>query len=45
LFLGALLIASVHWLGSLAWLGLVPLAGAVLLFWTGYRLQRTVQAS
>jgi hypothetical protein len=45
LFLGALLIASVHWLGSLAWLGLVPLAGAVLLFWTGYRLQRIVQAS
>jgi hypothetical protein len=45
LFLGVLLLASSHWLGPLAWLGAVPLVGAVLLFWTGYRLQRIVQAS
>lgn len=45
LFLGVLLLASSHWLGPWAWLGVVPLVGSVLLFWTGYRLQRTVQAS
>jgi hypothetical protein len=25
-----------------AWLGVIPLAGAALLFWTGYRLQHAV---
>jgi hypothetical protein len=42
LFLGVLLLASAHWLGPFAWLGLIPLAGSVLLFWTGYRLQHSV---
>ena len=40
LFLGVLLLASFHWLGPLALLGAVPLAGAVLIFWTAYRLQQ-----
>jgi signal transduction histidine kinase len=40
LFLGVLLLASFHWLGPLALLGVVPLAGAVLIFWTAYRLQQ-----
>jgi hypothetical protein len=44
LFLGVLLLASFHWLGPLAWLGAVPLAGAVLIFWTAYRLQSSVQS-
>ena len=38
--LGVLLLASVHWLGSLSWLAAVPLAGAALIFWTVYRLQQ-----
>ena len=42
--LGVLLLASGHWLGSLAWLGAIPLAGAALIFWTCYRLRRSVQA-
>lgn len=42
LFLGVLLLASGYWLGSFAWLGAIPLAGAALLFWTGYRLQHSV---
>jgi hypothetical protein len=42
--LGVLLLASGHWLGPLAWLGLLPLAGAVLIFWTAYRLQTSVQS-
>jgi hypothetical protein len=37
--LGVLLLASGRWLGPLAWLGLLPLAGAALIFWTAYRLQ------
>ena len=37
--LGVLLLASVHWLGPLAWLAVLPLAGAALIFWTVYRLQ------
>ena len=41
--LGVLLLASGRWLGALAWLGLVPLAGAALVFWTCYRLQQSVQ--
>jgi hypothetical protein len=42
LCLGVLLLASGHWLGPFAWLGVIPLAGAALLFWTGYRLQHSV---
>jgi hypothetical protein len=38
--LGVLLLASVRWLGPLAWLAALPLAGAVLILWTGYRLQQ-----
>jgi hypothetical protein len=41
--LGVLLLASGHWLGQFAWLGALPLAGAGLLFWTGSRLQHSVQ--
>jgi hypothetical protein len=40
--LGVLLLASGRWLGPLAWLGLLPLAGAALIFWTAYRLQTSV---
>lgn len=43
--LGVLLVASSPWLGPLAWLGAVPLAGAALLFWTGSRLQSSAQVS
>jgi hypothetical protein len=42
--LGVLLLASGPWLGSFAWLGAIPLAGAALIFWTVYRLQHSVQA-
>ena len=42
--LGVLLVASGSWLGPLAWLGALPLAGAALIFWTANRLQDTVQA-
>lgn len=38
--LGVLLLAAVAWLGPLAWLAALPLAGAVLIFWTVYRLQQ-----
>jgi hypothetical protein len=31
-------------MGSLAWLGAIPLAGAALIFWTAHRLQRSVQS-
>ena len=44
LFLGVVLLASGRWLGSLAWLGAVPLAGSALIFWTAYRLQAGVQS-
>jgi hypothetical protein len=40
--LGVLLLASGHWLGPLAWLGVLPLAGAALIFWTAHRLQASV---
>ena len=40
--LGVLLLASGPWLGPLAWLGVLPLAGAALIFWTAYRLQGSV---
>jgi hypothetical protein len=42
--LGLLLLASAHWLGPLAWLGVLPLAGAALIFWTAHRLQASVQS-
>jgi hypothetical protein len=42
--LGVLLLTSGHWLGPLAWLGVLPLAGAALIFWTVYRLQTSVQS-
>jgi hypothetical protein len=42
--LGVLLLASVRWLGPLAWLAAIPLAGAVLIFWTAHRLQTSVQS-
>lgn len=42
--LGVLLLASGHWLGPLAWFGVLPLAGAVLIFWTACRLQTSVQS-
>ena len=42
--LGVLLLASVHWIGPLAWLAAIPLAGAVLIFWTAHRLQASVQS-
>jgi hypothetical protein len=44
LVLGVFLLASAPWLGSLAWVGVVPLAGAALIFWTAYRLQTGVQS-
>jgi hypothetical protein len=42
--LGVLLLASVHWLGPLALLAVLPLAGAALIFWTAHRLQTSVQS-
>jgi signal transduction histidine kinase len=38
--LGVDLLASVRWLGPLTSLAALPLAGAALIFWTVYRLQR-----
>jgi hypothetical protein len=40
--LSVLLLTSGRWLGPLAWLGLLPLAGAALIFWTACRLQTSV---
>src|SRR5260370_16765417 len=37
--LGVVLLASAPWSGPLALLGLLPWAGAALIFWTVYRLQ------
>jgi hypothetical protein len=42
--LGVLLLASGRWLGPLAWLGVLPLAGAALIFWTAHRLQASIQS-
>jgi hypothetical protein len=42
--LGILFVAYAGQLGSWAWLAALPLAGSVLIFWTAYRLQQTVQA-
>jgi threonine/homoserine/homoserine lactone efflux protein len=41
--LGVVLLASVRWLGPLALLGVLPLAGAALIFWTVRRLQSSAQ--
>jgi len=40
--LAVLLLTSGRWLGPLASLGVLPLAGAALIFWTAYRLQTSV---
>jgi hypothetical protein len=40
--LAVLLLTSGRWLGPLAWLGVLPLAGAVLIFCTAYHLQTSV---
>ena len=42
--LGLLLLSSGQWIGAFAWLGLVPLAGAALIFWTVSQLQHSVLA-
>ena len=42
LVLAILLLASFHQLGPLTWLAAIPLAGAVLIFWTARRLQTSV---
>ncbi|MFZ0080741.1 hypothetical protein [Trebonia sp.] len=41
--LGVALLASVPWTGQLALLGVLPLAGAALIFWTVRRLQASAQ--
>jgi hypothetical protein len=41
--LGVALLASVHWAGPLALLGVLPLAGAALIFWTVRRLRASAQ--
>jgi signal transduction histidine kinase len=38
--LGVALLATIPWTGPLALLGVLPLAGAALIFWTVYRLQQ-----
>jgi threonine/homoserine/homoserine lactone efflux protein len=42
--LAVALLASVHWLGRFAWMAVLPLAGAALIFWTAYRLQTSAQS-
>jgi hypothetical protein len=41
--LGVVLLAAAGRLGALTWLAALPLAGAVLIFWTVYRLQTGAQ--
>lgn len=41
--LGAALLVSIPWTGPWGLLGLLPLAGAVLIFWTVRRLQASAQ--
>ena len=43
LVLGVALLASLHWAGPPALLGVLPLAGAALIFWTVRRLQASAQ--
>ncbi len=38
--IGVALLASIYWAGPLALLGVLPLAGAALIFWTVHRLQQ-----
>jgi signal transduction histidine kinase len=38
--LGVALLATIPWTGPLALLGVLPLAGSALIFWTVYRLQQ-----
>jgi O-antigen/teichoic acid export membrane protein len=42
--LSLVLLASFHWLGAVTWLAALPLAGALLIFWTVYRLQASAQS-
>ena len=42
--IGVALLASVRWTGPLALLGVLPLAGAALIFWTARRLQASARA-
>jgi hypothetical protein len=42
--LGVALLAAAPWLGPLALLGSLPLAGAALVFWTARCLQASVQS-
>ena len=42
--LGVALLASFPWTGPLALLGVLPLAGAALIFWTVRRLQASAQS-
>jgi hypothetical protein len=35
--LGDIVLASIHWLGPLAWLGLLPLVWGALGLWSDYR--------
>jgi len=42
--LGVALLAAAPWVGPLALLGALPLAGAALVFWTARRLQASVQS-
>jgi hypothetical protein len=39
--LGVVLLGSVYWVGPLGALGLLPLAGAALLFWTAQNVQNS----
>jgi hypothetical protein len=39
---GVLLPASIPWLGQLAWLAALPLAGSALIFWTVRGLRQSV---
>jgi hypothetical protein len=42
--LGVALLAAAPWVGPLALLAVLPLAGAALVFWTARRLQASVQS-
>jgi len=42
--LGVAMIAASPWVGPLALLAALPLAGAALVFWTARRLQASVQS-
>jgi hypothetical protein len=42
--LGVALLAAAPWIGPLAALAALPLAGAALIFWTARRLQASAQS-